>query len=223
MTVRSFDDVTDEELLGAFTAGGNERDRAFMALVDRYERRVYGICYRYFGDHADAQDATQETFLTVLRRAGSFRGDSQLSTWMYRVTVNTCNDLARKRARRPQTPVADVGELAGAAVVADDEIAGRELALHVQHALSQLDDLSRTLIILISIEGQGYAEVSEALDLPVGTIKSRVHRARARLAELLADHLPGEGDGAGPRTVTRHDGVQNRTSGGPARPRGPPD
>lgn len=182
--------LTDEELLGAFARaehGVARRDAAFAELVDRYERRLYAICYRYFGNHADAQDAVQDTFLTVARRADTFRGDSRLSTWLYRVTVNTCNDIARRRDRRPQTPVADVASVADTPTqpVDADEAAGRELAGRVQEALLQLDELSRTLILLVAVEGQPYRVVARALDLPVGTVKSRVHRARARLADLL--------------------------------------
>ncbi len=189
-----WDDTADEEILAAYVDASRPRalrDDAFHALVDRFERRIYAITYRYFGNHADAEDATQETFLTLARRAGQFRGDARLSTWIYRVTTNTCNDMARKRSRRPQVPVADVGaDLDPDPGPSTAEIAeGHELADHVQQALLQLDELSRTLIILCTIEGQGYTEVSAALDLPVGTIKSRVFRARAKLAELLAPAL----------------------------------
>lgn len=185
-------ELADEGVLALYVDPAlprGRREAAFGELVGRYERRVYGIAYRYFGDHADAQDAAQETFLQLARKADQFRGDSKLSTWIYRVTTNACNDLGRRLARRPQTPVADVGEAQAAAdgseATAEDVIAGHELALEVQRALLQLDDLSRQLVILCAIEGQSYAEVSAALDLPVGTIKSRVFRARARLAELL--------------------------------------
>lgn len=200
------------------------RDQAFHELVRRYERRVYGICYRYFGNHADAQDATQDTFLTLARKLHQFRHDSALSTWIYRVATNACNDLGRRYARRPQTPVADVADTvaadAGTEVTVDDELAGLELAQEIQQALLQLDELSRTLIVLCSIEGQTYAEVSQALDLPVGTIKSRVFRARARLAELLGPVL-GEEAGTDPAVAPRTD-PRPRDPDATLRPRGPP-
>ncbi|HEX9765269.1 MAG TPA: sigma-70 family RNA polymerase sigma factor [Nitriliruptorales bacterium] len=182
--------IGDEAVLAAFT---EDRDGqgAFSELVDRYERRVYGICYRYFGNHSDAQDATQDTFLTLVRRAETFRGEAKLSTWIYRVAVNACNDLARKRARRPQTPVEDLTDLAGEDPHAQEVLEGHETAMAIQTALGELDELSRTLLILIAIEGQGYKEVAEALDLPIGTVKSRVHRARAQMADLLADLRDG--------------------------------
>ena len=110
---------------------------------------------------------------------------------MYRVAVNACRDLQRREGRRPHVPVADVTEAQlGAGVTPDtapDEVTGRETALVVQAALARLDDLSRTLIVLCAIEGLSYPEAAEILDMPVGTIKSRVFRARAQLAEMLAD------------------------------------
>lgn len=217
--------VEDEEVLAVYvdtSAGHGRREAAFSELVDRYERRVYGITYRYFGNHADAQDATQDTFLQLARKADQFRGDSKLSTWIYRVATNACNDLGRKMARRPQTPVEDVGEAQaaedGSEASTDDLIAGRELALEVQRALGELDDLSRQLIILCAIEGQSYAEVSEALGMPVGTIKSRVFRARAKLAELLRPVTDPEDDS--PRVLD--DVAPDRGPDRGPRPRGPP-
>ena len=218
-----FDGTHDEEVLAAYVDDSRSRavrDAAFHELVDRFERRVYAICYRYFGNHADAEDATQDTFLTLARRAHQFRGDAQLSTWIYRVTVNTCNDIGRKRARRPQVPVADVGaELdADPGPSTHEIVAGHELADHVQAALAQLDELSRTLIILCTIEGKGYAEVSAALDLPLGTIKSRVFRARAKLADLLSPVLADDDTPVGDDPPA----APTRPGPPPHRPRGPP-
>ena len=219
-----FEGVSDEEVLAAYadaSLGRSRRESAFGELVSRYERRVYGIAFRYFGNHADAQDATQDTFGQLARKADQFRGDSKLSTWIYRVTTNACNDLGRKMARRPQLAVEDVDDHRTGTedeAPTEDLLAGRELALEIQRALLQLDDLSRQLIILCAIEGQSYAEVSEALDLPVGTIKSRVFRARARLAELLGPVIDPDDDRA-PDLAGSEPGVE---PDGTAAPRGPP-
>lgn len=189
--------ATDEEVLAHYADGDAERARreaAFHELVSRYRHRIHGICFRYFGDHADAEEATQETFVLLVRRAGQFRGDSKLSTWIYRIAVNACHDLARRDARRPRTPVADVAAVAGA--VPDPSgsppelAAADELAHRLQEALGRLDEVSRACVILGPVEGRPYAEVAAILDMPVGTVKSRVHRARARLAELLAADEP---------------------------------
>ncbi len=216
-------DLTDEDLLRATLEGGAQRERAFLELVDRYERRIYGICHRFFGNHADAQDAVQDTFLAIARRGGAFRGDSKLSTWIYRVAVNACKDRARARDRRPQTPVEDVARTAAAAGVdlsSEDEFGLSEIRDDIAAALLQLDEVSRTLIILCAIEGRDYAEVAEVMDLPIGTVKSRVFRARAKLADLLAplltiDETPPAGERPDPQ---RPDGAPRDAKS----PRGPP-
>jgi RNA polymerase sigma-70 factor, ECF subfamily len=186
------EDTTDEQLLVAY-GSGEDRESAFTELVERYERRVYGICHRYFGERTDAEDATQEAFLRIARGAATFTGDSKLSTWIYRVTINACHDLARKRARRPQTPVADVVATADAHLRHEalgwdhgDPAISTERTAEIQMALLGLDEVSRALLILVALEGASYGEAAAALDLPVGTAKSRVHRARAKLAEILA-------------------------------------
>lgn len=181
--------ATDEDVLASYVAG-RDRDQAFSELMDRYSRRVYAICFRYFANHADAQDATQDTFVAIARRAATFSANSKLSTWVYRVAINACNDLARKRARRPSIPVADVPDVVDAtASEHDDAVIAADTGAVVQRALLQLDEVSRTLLILVAIEGLTYVEAAGVADLPIGTVKSRVHRARARLADLLADQL----------------------------------
>lgn len=191
--LRRWDDVSDEELIATAAAHSSpDREAAFTVLVDRFERRVHAICYRYFGNAADAEDATQETFLTLVRRADRFTGASAFSTWLYRVAVNTCHDLARRRARRPQTPVEDIVATSDLASAHDDlgwgpgdPAVGREAAEVVQRALLELDDTSRVLLVLVALEQLSYVEAAEIVGVPVGTVKSRVHRARARLADLL--------------------------------------
>lgn len=187
------EDPADEELVAVYVDVARSRyarEDAFRDLVTRYQRRVFAICIRELGDRSDAEDATQDTFIHLARKAHQFRGDSRWSTFVYRVAVNACRDLQRRQARRPQTPVEDVTRAQVAAGmtpdVAPDEVTARETALQVQEALATLDELSRTLIVLCAIEGLSYPEAAEVLDMPVGTIKSRVFRARAQLAEVLS-------------------------------------
>ena len=192
--------ASDADLLRRVAQGDRPvRDAAFRELTDRHRDRVYGICFRYFRNPTDAEDATQETFLTVLRRATTFRGQAKVSTWLYRVAVNTCHDLARHRARRPQTPVEDialVGDLHGEAHSDDEELAAMVLGDVLSEALATLDEETRGLLLLCVVEGMPYAEVAEAYGIAVGTVKSRVHRARARLVDLLGDLLDDEPDTA---------------------------
>lgn len=174
-------DPTDEALVAAFVGG---EAAAFDRLVQRYERRVFGICLRYFGDAADAEDAMQDAFVSLLRRAGTFRGGAAFSTWMYRVAVNACNDLARKRSRRPRIAATDVTMLGDELAVTDEIDEGLDADLAA--ALGALDPTTRTAIVLHDVHGLPYVDVASHLGLPVGTVKSRIHRGHARLADALA-------------------------------------
>ncbi len=185
-------DPTDEVLVAAFV-GGDER--AFSHLVTRYERRVYGICYRYFGDPVDAEDAAQDAFLTLYRRAETFRGGSRFSTWMYRVTTNACNDLARKRSRRPRKATAAIEDLPLADPV--DHVSERLLQLEVREALLLLEPMHREAVIAHSLQGRPYHEIAEEAGVAVGTIKSRVHRGHAKLAAILSEREGGSSEPSG--------------------------
>lgn len=223
---RSPGDATDAELMDHVATGDRStRNAAFQELVDRHRDRVHAVCYRYFRDPTDAEDATQETFLTVLRRAGTFRGEARVSTWMYRVAVNTCHDMARHRARRPQTPVEDIGlvsDLRGQTHSDEDQLAALALSDVLREALATLDDETRGLLVLCVIEEVPYAEVAEAYGIAVGTVKSRVHRARAKLVEVLDgfldDEQPSE-DGTGTTAEATPPGPG---SDAPPSVRGPP-
>lgn len=191
---------TDEQLLERYlapTSPPEARQAAFHQLVDRYHRRVFGICLHVLGSPSDAEDASQETFLKLARHADGFRGDAQLSTWLYRVARNVCIDHVRHDARRPSTPVADPGTLDQAPQEAD-RTAGTDDALAVRAALEQLDPGSRQALVLVAVEGLTYQEAGVVLDVAVGTVKSRVSRARTRLATLLADGTPPHPDTSHP-------------------------
>ena len=172
------------------------REDAFAMLVQDLTPRVFAVCHRELRNAADAEEATQDTFAKLARAAGTFRGDSKVSTFVYRIAVNACRDIQRRLGRRPQHPVADIEAAARRRVDGTDEVAdvavGFEETDRLGRAMAELDDLSRTLLLLCAVEGLTYPEASQALDIPVGTIKSRVFRARARLAELLDDD-GGEG------------------------------
>lgn len=175
---------SDEALVAAHVAGDAA---AFDELVRRYSRRVYGICLHYFRDPAEAEDAAQDAFLALLRRASTYSGRASFSTWMYRVTINACNDIARKRSRRPRpalTPVEDLGDLRAA----EDLLATRELGVELEQALAALDPEQRSAVVLHDVAGMPYAEIATQAGVPVGTIKSRISRGHGRLAAALA-HL----------------------------------
>lgn len=181
---------SDDELLHTIAHGDRAaRDAAFRAFVERHRGRVHALCVRYFRDRTDAQDAAQETFLTVLRRASTFRGEAAVTTWLHRVTINTCHDIARRRSRRPQTPVEDIGAVVDARRASHDDLDSLDLADVLREALASLDEQTRELLLLCVVEGAPYAEVAQLYGIAVGTVKSRVHRARAKLATLLGELL----------------------------------
>ena len=165
--------------------GGDEA--ALDELVRRYRRRVFGICMAYFGNASDAEDAAQEAFVALVRKASTFTGAAAFSTWMYRVSTNACNDLARKRSRRPRSSSDGVETLAEQASV-DDLLGNRELGIELEAALAQLDPEYREVIVLHDVAGLPYADIGERLGLATGTVKSRIHRGHARLAAALT-HL----------------------------------
>ncbi len=179
-------------------ASRSAREDAFAMLVADMTPRVFAICHRELGNAADAEEATQDTFAKVARAASDFRGDAKVSTWMYRIAINACRDMQRRLGRRPQTPVADIEAAARRRVDGSDHVAdvatGFEEADRLERAMARLDALSRTLLVLCAVEGMTYPEASTVLDIPVGTIKSRVHRARARLADLLAEDAAQAGE-----------------------------
>jgi len=177
-------DRADAELVAAFLDGD---PAAFDRLVVRHSPRVYAVCLRYFGNAADAEDALQDTFVTLLRRAETFRGTAAFSTWLHRVAMNACHDLSRRRARRPRSTGDDVERLAEMAAP-DDPLAALELGLELERALSVLDETTRAAVVLHDVAGLPYADIAARLDLPVGTVKSRIHRGHGRLADTLA-HL----------------------------------
>ncbi len=217
MTERS-----DEEVLATFVdpdLSPSRRETAFTTLVDRYHRRVFAVCLQVLGSPSEAEDATQETFVKLARGAGTFRGDAKLSTWLYRVAHNVCTDHVRYDARRPSTPVAEIADLHEAPTEADST-AGTDTAMSVRAALARLDEEHRRVLMLVGVEGLSYAEAAEATGTAVGTVKSRVSRARVRLAELLSDH-----DDTAPPPRAAADRAEDDSAEPPStgRPRGPPD
>lgn len=172
------DELSDEQLLEGFQSG---REECFETLVKRHEDRLFALGLRMMGNRADALEATQETFLTLLRRSGSFKGTASFGTWLYRVGINTCHDLLRKRARLP-VPEETLPEEPSRQTSIDDTVALRaDLAL----ALRSLPDDYREAVLLHDLGGYPYEEIAQQTDVPIGTVKSRISRGRRLLAARL--------------------------------------
>ena len=176
---------TDHELLRRYKLG--ERN-AFDQIVDRYERRVWSIAIRMCADPDDARDVMQDVFVSALRSLRNFREESQLSTWLHRVAVNASLDLLRRRKRTLARSLDDVREPVAHGPGPEDRAVAAGRAQEVRAALARLSDDHRAVLVLHDLQDLDYAEVAKALDIPIGTVKSRIHRARAEMAKLLG-HL----------------------------------
>ncbi|MBR6352873.1 MAG: sigma-70 family RNA polymerase sigma factor [Oscillospiraceae bacterium] len=169
---------------------------AFEDLVLEYEKNVYGITLRMTGNSEDAADMTQEAFIKAFNSLQSFRGDSKFSVWLYRIATNVCLDFLRSRNRKPTVSLSvedDEGEESQLDIA--DESQSPELLLErgltrdaVRRGLDALSPEYRQILLLREIQGLSYEEISQVLSLEVGTVKSRIFRARKRLcAFLIAD------------------------------------
>ena len=166
---------------------------AFAVLMDLYQKQVYHLALRTVCNPEDAADMTQEAFLRAYRAIGSFRGDSKLSVWLYRLTQNVCIDFLRSRGRKPTVSLTveneedEVQELDVADDRFDPEVQYQRKALRdaVRRGLDELPEDYRTILVLREINGLSYAEIGEQLQLEEGTVKSRLFRARKKLCEFL--------------------------------------
>jgi RNA polymerase sigma-70 factor (ECF subfamily) len=167
-------------------------------IYRQYGLRVYGIAIRMLGNEADAEDVTQEVLLQVIRRLDTFRGESALSTWLYRVTVNVVLALRRKRAsgrERQFDAAGGEGEYAASgrrdrpAVAADDAAVVREQRERVEAAIAELPEMYRDVFILADVEQLANAEIVEISGLSLSAVKSRLHRARQMLRDALQGYL----------------------------------
>jgi RNA polymerase sigma-70 factor (ECF subfamily) len=171
----------ERELVRACQRGDRE---AFDRLVERYQRDVYRLCYRYVNGHEDANDLAQDAFLKAWRAVGRFRGDSAFSTWLYRIAVNAC--LNRRALRRPLTQELSEG-LADPRRGADGDVESEDEARRVREAVTRLPDKQRATLILKVYQELTHEEVAQILGATVGTVKSNLFHALANLRRLLAE------------------------------------
>jgi RNA polymerase sigma-70 factor (ECF subfamily) len=182
--------VRDPDLDGSLVRRFLDGDQsAFETLVERHQGRVYNVCLRILGDPDDARDAAQDTFLTVVRKLGQFRGEAAFTTWLHRITVNACYDELRRKRRRPVLHVAHdpsddrpAGEPGPASPDHAERVTG---SLDAAAALARVPQEFRIALVLADVEDMAYEEIARVLDVPVGTVKSRVHRGRLALARAM--------------------------------------
>jgi RNA polymerase sigma-70 factor (ECF subfamily) len=177
-------------------------ERAFNDLVRAYERRVVALVMRMLGNRAEAEDLAQEVFVQVFKAIGTFRGESKLSTWIYRIAINLCKNRSkylRVRHADEQQELEAVAERVplgearranvGQVERPDEALAGRQVERIVQEAILKLEPSFRECLVLRDVEELSYEEIEEITGLPAGTVKSRIHRARGMLRELVEKEL----------------------------------
>ncbi|MGW3630072.1 RNA polymerase sigma factor SigM [Streptomyces sp. NPDC005122] len=206
----AYTDASDQDLLARHVDGDPE---AFGELVRRHRDRLWAVALRTLGDREEAADAVQDALVSAYRAAHTFRGQSAVTTWLHRITVNACLDRARKAASRKTSPVDDTERLEqllepheSASAPAERNDLHRELVT----ALSTLPADQRAALVLVDMQGYPVAEAATLLDVPVGTVKSRCARGRARLLPLLT-HLRSENRSS--TGSNKSEGGRNRTQG----------
>jgi len=169
---------------------GGDGDAAFRELVDQYKGMVFAVISRTVSDRSLVEDLAQDVFVRVHRGLRSFRGDARLSTWMCRIAINVCADARQRAPREVSLDAAPAGAPPPpAAVVVDPAFAGLELRDRVAKAMARLSDRSRLVLTLHYFAGRGYEEIAEALDVPLGTVKTQLHRAKQELRAILEADL----------------------------------
>ncbi|AWZ06398.1 MULTISPECIES: RNA polymerase sigma factor SigM [unclassified Streptomyces] len=188
------DGRSDQELLSLHAAGDPD---AFGELVRRHRDRLWAVALRTLGDREEAADAVQDALVSAYRAAHTFRGESAVTTWLHRITVNACLDRARKAASRRTSPLDDTDRLERLLEPHESAEAPAERQdLHRQllAALGTLPAEQRAALVLVDMQGYPVAEAARLLDVPVGTVKSRCARGRAKLVPLLTHLRTSTGD-----------------------------
>jgi RNA polymerase sigma-70 factor, ECF subfamily len=186
--------LSDQEVVALAREG---REAAYRELVRRYERPVFSLIYRMVRDGALAEDLAQDTFVKVLNALGSYRSEYKFSSWIFKIANNVAIDQLRRReldtlsldgapdARTQQEVEATALQATDRSESPLAELEARELGSVIERAIAKLRPEYRSCILLRHVEGRSYEEIAEALDLPLGTVKTYIHRARHELREYL--------------------------------------
>ena len=191
---------TDDHTLVQRARSGDER--AFRMLVERYQKKVYAVAFGMVKDREEAMDVVQEALVKVHRSLESFKSDATFYTWLYRITVNVCIDSIRRRGALRSDSVEfderighDLAEANLGAVSTQLEsnperaVLRRELGEKIQEALGQIPEKHRAILLLRELDGLSYEELAQVLDIPKGTVMSRLFHARAKVQRLLSESL----------------------------------
>jgi RNA polymerase sigma-70 factor (ECF subfamily) len=190
--------ATDQELV--VKAQGKDY-AAFEQLLDRYEDKIFRLAYRFVRNESEAKEILQDTFLTIWRKLDTFKGDSQFSSWLYRVAANTALMRLRSQRRHPEVSTEDLpigyldnyGQLPPVidnwAKRPDEELASDELRRHIQSSVDALPEIYRAVFLIRDVEGLSTEETAEVLQISVPTVKTRLHRARIALRDAISAYF----------------------------------
>jgi RNA polymerase sigma-70 factor (ECF subfamily) len=196
--------MLEETDLNLVKLARNGDRNAYRVLVERYQRKVYSVCYGMVRNPDDAMDMVQETFIRVFKNIERFEGSSSFYTWIYRIASNCCIDHIRKAQRAREV---DYDDTIGRDESADGEevtlpdrlgispahvLSRRELVTKIEDALQTLSPAHREAILLREVEGLSYQEIADALGISIGTVMSRLHHARKNMQKALRDYVGGD-------------------------------
>jgi RNA polymerase sigma factor (sigma-70 family) len=185
-------DLREKQLIQKAKTGD---ESSFESLILSCQSRAFNIAIRYLKNEDDAMDALQESFIKIFRHLNSFKEDSRFDTWVYRIVVNTCNDMLRKNSNQKITDSIFKTEDEKETIIEIPDITGspeevfdkKEKTEHIISCLEKLNQEQKEIIVLRDIHGFSYDEISEILDCSIGTVKSRINRSRLRLREILLE------------------------------------
>lgn len=188
-------ELTDENLVqGAI----NGDPKCFEEIVSKYEKLIYSICYRMFNNNEDALDATQETFIKVYKNMEKAIGKGNFKSWICTIATNTCLDELRKRSKKHTVSIDEPIDGEGNSIARDivddgltplESIVADEKTEVLKNAINKLSDENKMIIVLRDIEGLSYDDIAETLDISLGTVKSRISRARKKLHQIYLEDM----------------------------------
>lgn len=189
--------LEDAQLVSHAKAG---EKAAYAELVRRWQTRVYSQCLRQLGEKSIAEEITQDIFLSIFRALPRFREEAKFSTWLFRIVINHCKNrrmYQQRRHRRGHEPIEGNNEempreLPTSDLNPEQELQKKRLRALLQTALGKLEEKQKQILILRDVQGLSYDEISDILDIPNGTVKSRIHRARMEVAKLLRGKISSE-------------------------------
>ena len=187
---------TDQQLVARVQKGDS---RAFDMLVLKYQHRIFSLISRYVNDQDEVQDVAQEAFIKAYRALPRFRGESAFYTWLYRIAINTAKNYLVARSRRPPGSDVDVGDAeyfeGGSALreleTPETALFGAELKAVIDRAIKELPDDLRTAVTLREFDGLSYEDIAGVMDCPVGTVRSRIFRAREAIDKQVREQVDG--------------------------------